>query len=64
MPKQKTKKAAAKRFKRTAGGKIRYGKAGASHLLSSKTRKRKRGLRSRRVLSAVEARRVEPLLAR
>jgi large subunit ribosomal protein L35 len=45
MPKQKTNKSAKKRFKVTAGGKIKYHKCGKRHLLSSKTGKRKRQLR-------------------
>jgi large subunit ribosomal protein L35 len=45
MPKTKTKRAAAKRFKVTGSGKIVRGRAFKRHLLSSKTRKRKRGLR-------------------
>ena len=63
MPKMKTKKAVAKRFKRTANGKIKYSKAGSSHLLSSKSRKRKRNLRGRSVLSDVESRRISGMLA-
>nr|HDN00837.1 50S ribosomal protein L35 [Deltaproteobacteria bacterium] len=45
MPKIKTRRAAAKRFKKTGTGKFMYRKAGSSHLLTSKTRKRKRDLR-------------------
>ena len=45
MPKTKTKRAAAKRFKVTGSGQIKRGKAFKRHLLSSKTRKRKRNLR-------------------
>jgi large subunit ribosomal protein L35 len=62
MPKQKTNKAAAKRFKRTGSGKVKYRKAGSGHLLSVKTRKRKRGLRSPGVLSAVEAKRIQNMI--
>ncbi len=51
MPKIKTKRAAAKRFKRTASGKFMYRKAGKSHLLTHKTRKRKRNLRKPAVIS-------------
>lgn len=58
MPKMKTKKAAAKRFKKTASGKLMYSKAGASHLLGGKSRKRKRALRRRAVLSKAENKRV------
>jgi large subunit ribosomal protein L35 len=63
MPKKKTNKSAAKRFKRTAKGKVTYRKSGSGHLLSGKTRKRKRDLRRKGVLSDVEGRRVQPLLA-
>lgn len=45
MPKLKTNRAAAKRFKRTATGKLKYRKAFRSHLLGGKDRKRKRHLR-------------------
>jgi len=62
MPKKKTNKSASKRFKITAGGKLKYAKAGSGHLLSSKTRKRKRNLRSAGVLSKVETKRVEGML--
>lgn len=43
--KLKTKKAAAKRFKVTATGKLVRNKANKSHILTKKTTKRKRGLR-------------------
>jgi large subunit ribosomal protein L35 len=45
MPKMKTHKSARKRFKVTAGGKLKRQKAGKKHLLSHKTGKRKRHLR-------------------
>ncbi|MBW2060574.1 MAG: 50S ribosomal protein L35 [Deltaproteobacteria bacterium] len=45
MPKIKTNRGAAKRFKATARGKISRSKAYASHNLTSKTSKRKRALR-------------------
>ncbi len=63
MPKKKTNKAAAKRFKVTATGKLVYAKAGSGHLLTSKSRKRKRSLRKPGVLSAAETKRVSRLLA-
>mgnify|MGYP006290668369 FL=1 len=62
MPKQKTKKGAAKRFKITASGKVKYSKAGSGHLLSSKSRKRKRTLRKSGILSDMEARRVTEMM--
>ena len=45
MPKMKTNRAAAKRFKLTAKGKLKHRKAFRSHILSKKTTKRKRHLR-------------------
>lgn len=45
MPKLKTKKAAAKRFKVTASGKIKRSKSGTQHILGKKSTKRKRNLR-------------------
>lgn len=44
MPKQKTHKGAAKRFKITPTGKIRRRRAFANHILEKKTSKRKRHL--------------------
>lgn len=62
MPKKKTKKSAAKRVSVTASGQLKYAKAGRRHLLSSKTRKRKRTLRKGDVLADVERKRVIHLL--
>jgi large subunit ribosomal protein L35 len=45
MPKMKTNRGAAKRFKLTGSGKIKRGKAYSSHILTKKSTKRKRGLR-------------------
>jgi len=45
LPKQKTHKGAAKRFKVTAGGKVMRHHSMHSHILTSKTTKRKRNLR-------------------
>lgn len=45
MPKQKTHKGAAKRFKITGSGKVTRHQAMHSHMLTSKTTKRKRHLR-------------------
>jgi large subunit ribosomal protein L35 len=45
MPKLKTKRAAAKRFKRTGTGLLKRNKAYKSHILTKKTAKRKRNLR-------------------
>jgi large subunit ribosomal protein L35 len=45
MPKIKTNRAAAKRFKKTGTGKFVYSKSHANHILTKKTTKRKRSLR-------------------
>ncbi len=45
MPKQKTKRAAAKRFKKTGTGQLKRYKANKSHILTKKSQKRKRNLR-------------------
>lgn len=51
MPRLKTKKGVAKRFKLTKKGKIKYSCGGKSHLASSKETKRLRALRKRRTLA-------------
>jgi len=45
MPKMKTSRGAAKRFKITASGKVKRSRAFARHILTTKTTKQKRGLR-------------------
>ena len=45
MPKMKTSRAAAKRFKVTGSGKLKRNKAYKRHILTKKTTKRKRNLR-------------------
>jgi len=45
MPKQKTHRGAAKRFKVTATGKVKRSKMNKNHILNKKPRKRKRNLR-------------------
>lgn len=51
MPKLKTKKSFAKRVKVTKKGKIKRSKAGRRHLMNSKSRKQKRNLRKKVVIS-------------
>lgn len=53
MPKMKTRRAAAKRFKVTGSGRIKCGHAGKRHLLAHKTTKRKRHLRATSEVPAV-----------
>lgn len=62
MPKLKTKKAAAKRFRKTATGKILRNKACRSHLLTKKASKRKRSLRKKGVVSPTESGKVRRML--
>lgn len=50
MGKLKTKKGVAKRFGFTKKGKIKFHSGGKSHLMSSKTRKRLRGLRKSKTM--------------
>jgi large subunit ribosomal protein L35 len=51
LPKQKTHKGAAKRFKVTGGGKVLRGHSMHSHILTKKTTKRKRHLRKSALVS-------------
>jgi len=62
MPKMKTHRGAAKRFKITAHGKVKRSQAYKSHLLSKKNRKRKRRLRKTVALSQVEQKRIKAVL--
>jgi large subunit ribosomal protein L35 len=62
MPKLKTKRSAAKRFTKTARGKIRAQKSFRRHLLTSRTRKRKRQLRKPLILAPADQKRIERLL--
>jgi len=58
MPKMKSDSGAKKRFKVTSSGKVKRRKAFRSHILSSKTRKRKRQLRKSTLVSREESKRV------
>ncbi|MGB2697062.1 MAG: 50S ribosomal protein L35 [Candidatus Zixiibacteriota bacterium] len=62
MPKIKTSRGAAKRFKKTAKGKLKRSKAYTSHLFSQKKRKRKRKLRKSALVSKVDEKRIKSLL--
>lgn len=62
MPKLKTKRSAAKRFKKTASGKLLRRKGWKSHLLEWKPPKRKRQLRKAIQVSKVDARRIARLI--
>lgn len=58
MPKQKTRKAVAKRCKLTATGKIKRTTAGGSHLCTGKSRKHKRSLHQGRLVSKGDYKRI------
>ncbi len=62
MPKSKTKSSAKKRFKLTASGKIKRAAAYRSHILTSKSRKRKRKLRKGHEVSKQDAKAVRTML--
>lgn len=62
MPKMKTHRGAAKRFKITPTGKIRRRKAFANHILEKKSPKRKRRLRNPDVVSGADTKRVRRML--
>ncbi|MEA2172795.1 MAG: large subunit ribosomal protein [Blastocatellia bacterium] len=62
MPKLKTHKGAAKRFRLTATGKIKRGHSHARHILTSKTHKRKRHLDIDTYVSDGDQKRVEGML--
>jgi len=62
MPKMKTNRGAAKRFRKTATGKIKRNSAFTSHILTSKTTKLKRNFRRSRILAPGDAKRVQTLL--
>ncbi len=62
MPKMKTHRGAAKRFKKTKTGKIKRFRAFHSHILEKKTPRRKRRLRSATLISKSDQKRVAKLL--
>jgi large subunit ribosomal protein L35 len=62
MPKMKTKRGAAKRFRLSARGKIKRSKAYKRHILTSKSTKRKRQLDMDGLVSTADKRRVNAML--
>ena len=62
MPKLKTHRGAAKRFKSTASGRFKRSKAYKSHILTKKTTKRKRKLDTPTLISKEDQRTVERML--
>jgi large subunit ribosomal protein L35 len=62
VPKMKTNRAAAKRFRITGSGKIKRNKGFKSHLLSGKGKNRKRKLRQAATVSASDAPNIRKLI--
>ena len=62
MPKLKTHRGAAKRFKKTGTGKFVRASAFKSHILTSKSRKRKRHLKGTHVVDPADAPRLKRML--
>ncbi|MCF6266631.1 MAG: 50S ribosomal protein L35 [Desulfuromusa sp.] len=62
MPKIKTNRGAAKRFRKTGTGKIRRNKAYTSHILTKKTTKRKRDLRQSIIVSKADTKNISQLV--
>ena len=62
MPKMKTRRAAAKRFKKTASGEFKHFKNFKSHILEKKSPKRKRNFRKAALVSKSDYKRVARLL--
>ncbi len=62
MPKIKSHRAARKRMRLTASGKVKIGSAFTSHLLTNRSAKRKRKLRRGGILAAVDSVKVRQLI--
>jgi large subunit ribosomal protein L35 len=62
MPKLKTHKGAAKRFKKTASGKVKRGHSGLRHMLTSKSHKRKKKLGSATLVSDADTPKIKRMI--
>ena len=62
MAKLKTKRAAAKRFRKTANGGLKRSKAYKSHILTKKTKKQKRNLTHTGLVASVDVSNVKQML--
>jgi len=63
MPKMKSNRGAAKRFKRTASGKFKRSKAYKAHILTKKSRSRKRKLRKGGLISKADRKRIQRMIS-
>jgi large subunit ribosomal protein L35 len=64
VPKKKSHRGAAKRFKVTGGGKVMRNHSMHSHILTKKTTKRKRHLRKKTEVAAAFAKKVKRLISK
>ncbi|MEJ8777567.1 50S ribosomal protein L35 [Pseudogracilibacillus sp. ICA-222130] len=64
MPKMKTHRGSAKRFKRTASGKLKRAQGYTSHLFANKSQKQKRKLRKNAMVSESDLKRIDQMLPR
>jgi len=62
MPKMKSNRGAAKTFRKTASGKVKRSKAYKKHILTTKSTKRKRGLRKSILVSKADQKRISILI--
>ncbi len=62
MPKRKTHRGAAKRFKKTSTGKVKRGHSHHSHILTKKSQKRKRTLRKQTLVSSAFERQIREMI--
>ncbi len=62
MPKQKTHKGMAKRFKKTGSGKLKRGHTKTSHLFANKSQKQKRKLRKAALVHKSDQKRIQQKL--
>ena len=62
MPKVKTSRAAAKRFKKTGTGQLKRMKAYKSHILTKKSQKRKRNLRKSAIVDSANVKSMNKIL--
>ncbi len=64
MPKIRTRRAAAKRFKVTSSGKVKRERANANHIFTKKSPKRKRNLRQTTMVAKVDMGRINRMLVK
>ncbi len=64
MPKIRTRRAAAKRFKVTSSGKVKRERANANHIFTKKSPKRKRNLRQTTMVTKVDMSRINRMLVK